>query len=322
MTSIQTQLINKLSFLQLSFLQAFFLQVFFLQLCLVATTASGIASPTSISTTSATLTNVGFSDRITSHSYALSEIFEITKVATNIDSKEQLLKHLESRWGGHLNTDDSFSSNERLKLDKLIHSIGLHESFREGKDFIDYDSPNSLMIYIGAHPHVLCSFLTDVKDISLHANHILISASSQKYARTDFENCSELTYLSVKTLSTLQSTSPLYKIMQAYLQVFSIDPHKIEFIPNLSTEINNSARLRHHLTNHPTLLNQYDKVIIVAPQPLGEEASLTVKYYLRSEARVYRQFMRPIVNIHDDLTDLKSLLEADLDIQSKRRAEQ
>ena len=287
---------------------------------MVAATSPCQASPPGYLIHESLFTNWGFSKYITDRSEPLYETLRLSKVNLNVANAKVLLNFLKSSWGSYLQPDTDFTVGVRSELDSQIQQIGLHSVIREQAQFLREPNTNSLMIYLGAHPSlVLCRSLNDVHDLSPHVHRILIVAADQDYKRMNFgeRSCSRLKVSHTPFLSLLPAQSSLKDIMTAYLQGFGIHLSHISYTSSYSPDMNNSARLRRHLNSNPNSLRGFTKIIIVAPQPLGEEAWLTVsKYVDPSNTSVHRVFSLPEVDLKDDLMSLRSLLEADINLKN------
>ncbi|OED43543.1 hypothetical protein ACH42_09910 [Endozoicomonas sp. (ex Bugula neritina AB1)] len=309
---------------------------FFLQLCFIVIALIAEQSFSDPSTDRVFLTNMGFSSCIVHKSEYLLKLIRLSEISTtNIGEVNEFLSLLKSSWGGHLRPDQEYSSKVRIKMGENIKEIGMHKVIREQAAFISTPSKRSLMIYLGAHPSILCNYLKEIQDLSEHVSHTLISASDQIYKQEDFKICNQLKLSHGHFLKRMSLHSTLSDIMTFYLQGFGVHLKTISYTTPLSlsneksnhsismskhvdlNDINTSTRLRLHLKHHPRELWSFDKIILVAPQPFGEEARHTVLKYRREGTSVFFLFSLVEASLKDDLRALIALLQTDIELQKK-----
>ncbi len=306
---------------------AFIQLVFFLQVFMLAKVDICIANTSLIPASKLVFSKLDFSPEIIEKADIINNIFKLGKI--EIFDLEQILSSfsipalfgiMKSNWHVQMDTDNAFKDQERMLLQSNFKRLGMHEAINQKNRFISYPAQNSLLVFLGAHPRVLCTILDDLKDISRYVDTVLVSASNDIYKRSEY-SCDSLTnYSQIAIMRSLGESASLRDVIKAYLQCFGINDEKMIFIDDTTDEINNSVRLRQYLLQNIHLFDfsSFNKLLLMAPQPFALEAYRVLEFYLGDKIKTtyklyYLSSLQP--NLMESLIALIDYLETDYELQ-------
>lgn len=303
-----------------------FLTVFlFLQLFCIAGMSFDQNLPSKHEETRLILSNLGFSNFILAKAPQLSEIFEICQISiTGVTSTDELFSILKSGWGDHLQSGHAYTFKEQKQLESLIRSLHLYHKVDE-TDYFLHDhadtngNENNLMVYVGAHPFILCGYINDVGKIVRKVSTVLISASSRFYKSDHFSTCPKFQYNNILVNEAEYSLS-LRGIMSRYLHSVSDNTQTVVSAYDDRDYISEGDRLRLELRQNPDFFNQFDRVVFVVPQPFGEEIRQVAMHYLNPKiTTAYWFFPASQYDLGEVVMRILNLLKMDIKLQQQDR---
>ena len=258
---------------------------------------------------------LGFGTHISRKSDSIMSMIEACGIEPYLSTYDGFMERIDGYWR---EADEELYKGEE-DLMHVFQNLGMMDSINEHmKAKEDTEKRTPLLIYMGAHPELLCSTLSDLKNLaaSFNFSKVLLVSSDQKYPSESYKDCLSTNNPKVEELEKSSNYAALSDIMKAYLIESGIN-QDIVIIPKSIMQrgyLNSSERLRIFLASNQCFLHQFNKIIIFTQQPLGSEAEQTVRHYMnKRNTNLYRmfQFNGDYFDVGEFFKALLSDIEAD-----------